>query len=573
MLDLIISYLNFFIIGIKFIVKLIAFQPPKPKGYRLKNCKNEIQENINLDLIDKIEILFLIKSSNEKKDNNKKEKDNKEKLKNIKKKLEYREAPRFLSDLELINFKTEDKSTEIPAFLFKPKFGQPVIKYLIIYCHGNSGDIGTSFTECQLLCYNLNCNVLCFEYPGYGLSKDINNTNEKRSYYNIRETYKFARNSLKYKPENIIIYGFSLGTGIAFDLACDRNYPIGGVILQSPFLSIIRTIYDFKSTYYFDLFNNCDKAKYCRAKALFIHGNKDKIVPYIHGRILSKIIPQQYFYDFYTVDGANHNDILNFKREKLYANIQNFLFALEQSKSKDIGENEDRFSDFSSLKGLDVNRPISLQDKNDKTDYENNLKIDLDSINIKVSSHDELKALEPKENAERNFYNNPSFNKKNSKIIEKKENMGDKTEDNTKNENRIFSNCNYSDEKEEKSVIEEPKYFDSTSKKLNLENYNKLEGNNEINSNEINNNEKLEVNNNINYDNSEINNNINNENNDIINKINNENYKNVSDINNLDNEKHEINNNINNENNIKDETNNDNYKVENDMDISFDKRN
>ena len=75
------------------------------KGYRLKNCKNEIQENINLDLIDKIEILFLIKSSNEKKDNNKKEKDNKEKLKNIKKKLEYREAPRFLSDLELILMK------------------------------------------------------------------------------------------------------------------------------------------------------------------------------------------------------------------------------------------------------------------------------------------------------------------------------------------------------------------------------------------------------------------------------------------------------------------------------------
>ena len=38
-----------------------------------------------------------------------------------------------------------------------------------------------------------------------------------------------------YQPQNIIIYGFSLGTGIAFDLACDKNYPNGGVILQSPF--------------------------------------------------------------------------------------------------------------------------------------------------------------------------------------------------------------------------------------------------------------------------------------------------------------------------------------------------
>ena len=37
MLDLLISYLNFFIIGIKYIVKLIAFQPPNPKGYRVNN--------------------------------------------------------------------------------------------------------------------------------------------------------------------------------------------------------------------------------------------------------------------------------------------------------------------------------------------------------------------------------------------------------------------------------------------------------------------------------------------------------------------------------------------------------
>jgi len=54
-----------------------------------------------------------------------------------------------------------------------------------------------------------------------------------------------------YQPQNIIIYGFSLGTGIAFDLACDKNYPNGGVILQSPFLSLTRIFYNFKKNLLF----------------------------------------------------------------------------------------------------------------------------------------------------------------------------------------------------------------------------------------------------------------------------------------------------------------------------------
>lgn len=90
-----------------------------------------------------------------------------------------------------------------------------------------------------------------------------------------------------YQPQNIIIYGFSLGTGIAFDLACDKNYPNGGVILQSPFLSLTRIFYNFKKTYYFDIFNSCGNAKFCESTIYIIHGSKDKIVPYIHGRILA----------------------------------------------------------------------------------------------------------------------------------------------------------------------------------------------------------------------------------------------------------------------------------------------
>ena len=45
------------------------------------------------------------------------------------------------------------------------------------------------------------------------------------------------------------LYGFSLGTGIMFELACKKEYPAAGLILQSPFLSIMRTLYNIKKTF------------------------------------------------------------------------------------------------------------------------------------------------------------------------------------------------------------------------------------------------------------------------------------------------------------------------------------
>ena len=72
-------------------------------------------------------------------------------------------------------------------------------------------------------------------------------------------------------------------------------------------------------------FNNCDKAKNLCTKTLIIHGNKDKIVPYTHGRILAKLIPEKYFYDFLTVDNADHNSLLKENKESVFRFINQFI--------------------------------------------------------------------------------------------------------------------------------------------------------------------------------------------------------------------------------------------------------
>ena len=511
MLDLIITYLNFFIIVVKYIVKLIAFQPPEPKGYRIKNFKNEVIEyknNLELNPGDIIEILFPLpkKPKNESKsdDNlkeNKTEEKNKEILIKRNQEYEYRLAPNTYSNYELIYFDNEDNNTITPAFLYKPNnsFGyfSNMKNYLVIYCHGNSGDIGTSFIECQLLSRNLCCNVLCFEYPGYGLSSDINNTNEKRAYFNIRQAYKYARNKLKYKPENIIIYGFSLGTGIAFDLACDKEYPTGGVILQSAFLSIIRTVYNFKRTYYFDLFNNCDKAKLCHSKIYFIHGDKDTIVPYIHGRILSKLIPKEYFCGFYTVPGADHNDILKHAKQNLYIMISSFIDSLNENKNPDEKSID---SYISYIKDIDE-KPTNINNECGKRkSYE------INEINNNISSNDELNALEKVKNNNKKDFNEIPVNFRNSinNFSEKKKDNENekKKKENKENLRENEESDTISKKKEEDSKREEPKFLDSKNIKLNIDNYSHIiSKSNEMNnrnskSNEINNaNSKSKINN------------------------------------------------------------------------------
>ena len=498
MLDLFISYLNFFIIGIKYIVRRIAFQPPNPKGYRIKKEVNETNElqGIRITRNENIEILFVIPQKPKNNDKNKKPKNKKEEEEYNRKnrKLEYRPAPNKYADYELVYMDSED-NTKIPAFIFKPHnsnifdpyyiYNYDLNRYIIIYCHGNSGDIGTSFMECQLLSMNLHCDVLCFEYPGYGLSSDINNINEKRSYYNIRQAYHYVKEKLKYSPEKIIVYGFSLGTGIAFDLACDDQYPTGGVILQSAFLSIIRTIYNFKKTYYFDIFNSCDKAKRCNSNIFFIHGNKDTIVPYIHGRILAKLIPKKYFYGFYTVQGANHNDILKFARTEIYHQIHDFIIKLSSPK-KPEGDYESCDLDMSSIKDVEIkNNYNTYEEIKNKSEYEKKLNIEINTINNNITSNDELNALDKdKDKNTIEYYNNNDFvsnknnvYKQNNKLESKKEENKNEKENSSlfsrNNDDNIINNDNDSGD--------DQKYINSQDIKLNVDNCNINSKTNDIN--------------------------------------------------------------------------------------------
>ena len=335
MLDLLISYINFLILSISYIVKLFSFRPPNPPKYIISSSNEKGKEDI----------LFLLK-----KDDNK--------LEYIKLSLKYLDINFFKLRY---NYKN-DYNHFLPILIITPLL-KKINNKCIIYCQGNSGDLGTSFFECYEIALSSKCKIVTFEYPGYGLCKDDEIT-EGEFYRRIKRIYYFVTKSLKFSPNQIILYGFSLGTGITFDFACKKKFPVAGLILQSPFLSIVRTIYNIKRTQYFDLFNNCDKAKNLCTKTLFIHGINDSIIPFIHGKILSKLIPKKYYYDFVELKFGDHNNLLKLNKDIVFQNINNFISDCTSLENID---NNSMSNDYESDDFPDINPSVSnLEDTRKK---------------------------------------------------------------------------------------------------------------------------------------------------------------------------------------------------------------
>lgn len=330
MLDLIISYINWLIFLLPYIVKRLAFRPPNPPSYRIIK-DNQIERRVEPK---KVQVQVNVK---EKGKENEKEKPKENENEN---KITYKAI-----SFRTVNYKHEfipldDMGTNsLPILIYTPKLYD--YQKCIIFCHGNSADIGTCVMDGALLCDKTNNMVVSFEFPGYGYCKGY--PTEQGCYKNIQTTFDYLVNIKRINPNKIIVYGFSLGTAIAFDLACNPRYNFSGLVLQSPFLSIVRVLYYLKKTLFFDLFPSIDKAKLIHVPTFIIHGNEDDIVPYIHGRILGYLINEKkYLYDFFTVDEAKHNNLINKCKDVFYEKLQaffDFLSIKELEKERIGGDN------------------------------------------------------------------------------------------------------------------------------------------------------------------------------------------------------------------------------------------
>lgn len=180
----------------------------------------------------------------------------------------------------------------------------PNSRYTLLFSHGNAVDLGQMCSFYIGLGSRINCNVFSYDYSGYGVS--TGKPSEKNLYADIEAAWQVLRSKYGVTPENIILYGQSIGTVPTIDLAA--RYECAAVILHSPLMSGLRVAFpDTRKTYCFDAFPSIDKVSKVASPVLVIHGTEDEVIDFSHGLAMYERCPRAV--EPLWVEGAGHNDI------------------------------------------------------------------------------------------------------------------------------------------------------------------------------------------------------------------------------------------------------------------------
>lgn len=219
---------------------------------------------------------------------------------------------------------------QIASVLFRNSFSN---RYLVIYSHGNSTDIGYLRKRMLEMSKQLSVDVLCYDYCGYGCSSGF--ASELAIINNIESVYNYAKNTLHYEWKKIIMYGQSIGTGPTIFLASQVQSPVCGLILHSAFTSGLRIkIPDMKKTNNYDFFPNIELIKCINCPIFIMHGMEDRVIPCSHSEQLyaaSNKLREPWY-----VPHADHNDIEHSDQTKAtyYQKLKEFLDSLQEINSK-----------------------------------------------------------------------------------------------------------------------------------------------------------------------------------------------------------------------------------------------
>jgi len=213
-------------------------------------------------------------------------------------KLEHNYHFNFKESFKEININTQDDKT-LNGLLFK----SDSTKGLIFYLHGNADSL-SSWGNVAKTYTNLNYDIFILDYRGYGKS-DGNIKSQEQLFKDNQLFY----NKLKeiYKEENIIILGYSIGSGMAAKLASDNNPK--QLILQAPYYSLIDMMhqrFSFVPSFLLKYkFKTNEYLKKCQMPITIFHGNRDRVIYYGSSLKLKHDFKDKI--KLITLDGQGHN--------------------------------------------------------------------------------------------------------------------------------------------------------------------------------------------------------------------------------------------------------------------------
>ena len=199
-------------------------------------------------------------------------------------------------------------------------FKKEAAKGAILYFHGNAGDL-SRWGEVVTFFVDKGLDVIVMDYRTYG--KSTGKLSEKALFSDAQLFYDYAVKF--YEPDELILYGRSLGTGIATKLAADNA--VQRLILESPYYSLetiaserfpflpVRWLLKYK-------IKSFEYIQQVRCPVLIFHGTEDNVVPYASGERLFKALDIKQK-KMITIQGGGHNNLAGF--EAYLEGIDNLL--------------------------------------------------------------------------------------------------------------------------------------------------------------------------------------------------------------------------------------------------------
>jgi len=221
-------------------------------------------------------------------------------------------------DIEEVQIKTSDNINLLGWFHKKNlnKFKT------IVYFHGNAGRLENRIHKLNHF-KDMNINFLIISWRGF--SGNSGNPSEQGLYKDGKSAIDWLKN-MGLEDKDIIIYGESLGTGIATEIA--QNKKFAGLILETPFTSMIdaaKNVYPYIPVGLLlkDRYENDKKIKNINIPLLVMHGEEDQIIPFKMGKKIYEIANKPKYSYFTKYD----NHMMEYD-EKLVFALTSFIKSL-----------------------------------------------------------------------------------------------------------------------------------------------------------------------------------------------------------------------------------------------------
>ena len=192
----------------------------------------------------------------------------------------------------------------------------------ILFLHGNAGSLENRIHKINHY-KNMDINFLIFAWRGFSGNKG--KPTEQGLYEDARSAIRWLKlNNIS--EDKIIIYGESLGTGVATEIAQNKNF--AGIILESPFTSMIeagKENYPLLPVNFLlkDKYESNKKIKNISSPILIMHGKVDNIVPFHMGKTMYELANEPKYSYFSEYD----NHMMDYNKNLINA-LNKFIKSL-----------------------------------------------------------------------------------------------------------------------------------------------------------------------------------------------------------------------------------------------------